>query len=396
MKEHNPNIPKSVLTRSVLWLMSVSACLVVANNYYNQPLLGIIAREFNVAEAVANRVATITLAGYATGLFFLVPLGDMFRKKQIILPNFILIIVSLLGFGFSRNITIMTVCGFFIGLSSVVPQMFVPFVAQISRPEEKNRNIGIVMSGLLTGILGSRIFSGIIGEYLGWREVFYIAAGLMFILLILIYLMLPDISPTFRGTYKALIKSVSSLVKECPELRLAAIRGALSLASFQVFWTTLTFHLEGPPFYAGSDIVGKLSIAGIGGVLAASFIGKIGGRLNKNTLIAFASLIMLISWSFFGFAGLTYSGLIIGIFFIDIGLQSIHITNQTIIFADKPEAANRLNTVYMTCYFAGGASGAFCGGKAWMYFGWTGVVLTGTLFIGVLLLLHLIHIMKIK
>jgi len=378
-----------VLTRSVLWLMSVSACLVVANNYYNQPLLGMIAREFDVSESAANRVATITLLGYAAGLFLLVPLGDMFRKKKIILLDFILIVTSLICFGISRNITVMTVAGFCIGLSSVIPQMFVPLAAQISRPEEKNINIGIVMGGLLTGILGARIFSGIIGEYMGWREVYFIAAGIMFILWILIFLMLPDIKPTFFGTYKGLIKSIVVLVKEFPALRLAAIRGALSLASFQAFWTTLTFHLEQPPFFAGSDIAGQLSIVGIGGALAATFVGRIAGRIDKNILITAASSLMLLSWFFFGLGGFTYAGLITGIFFIDIGLQSLHITNQTIIFADKPDATNRLNTVYMTCYFTGGSLGAYLGGKAWQYLGWNGVVATGGAFIIILLLLHL-------
>ncbi len=141
------------LTKGVLWLMTVSSCLVVANNYYNQPLLGDIAKEFGVSEAIANRVATATLFGYASGLFLLVPLGDMFQKKRLIIGDFILIILSLLAFTFSPNIIVMAVSGFFIGLSSVVPQMFVPLVAQLSDPKERSRNVGIVMSGLLVGIL---------------------------------------------------------------------------------------------------------------------------------------------------------------------------------------------------------------------------------------------------
>lgn len=148
--------------------MTIGAGLVVANNYYNQPLLGKIARELNVSESTANNVAMTTQIGYAAGLFLLIPLGDMFRKRKIIIIDFVLIMDSLLAFALSRNITTMIIASFFIGLSSVVPQMFVPLAAQLSDPKEKGKNVGMVMSGLLIGILASRIFSGVLGEYFGW------------------------------------------------------------------------------------------------------------------------------------------------------------------------------------------------------------------------------------
>ncbi|MFR9166732.1 MAG: MFS transporter [Dysgonomonas sp.] len=377
------------LSKGVLLLMTVSACMVVANNYYNQPLLGDIARQFNVPEETANKVATTTLLGYAGGLFLLVPLGDMFKKKKIVIVDFILIILSLLSFAFSTSIEMMMVSGFFIGLSSVVPQMFVPLAAQLSDPRERSKNVGIVMSGLLVGILGSRVFSGIVGDHYGWKTVYYIAAAAMVVLWILIILFLPDVKPTFFGTYKGLMKSMITLIKKRPDLRIAAVRGALSLASFQAFWTTLTFHLEREPFNAGSDIAGMLGIVGIGGAIAASLVGRVADRVNKNHLITAATLLMVFAWLFFGLWGFTYAGLIIGIFILDIGLQSIHITNQSIIFSRDENATNRLNTVYMTCYFVGGSLGAYVGGKAWAMYGWNGVVLTGGTLVVVLLALHL-------
>lgn len=396
MEDQQTNIQQARLTKTTLWLMTIGAGLVVANNYYNQPLLGKIARELNISEAMVNNVAMITQIGYATGLFLLVPLGDMFRKRKIIIIDFALIIVSLLAFAFSQNITTMLIASFFIGLSSVVPQMFVPLAAQLSDPKEKGKNVGMVMTGLLIGILASRIFSGVLGEYLGWREVYYIAAGIIFILWILVYFLLPDIKPTFTGSYWGLMKSISHYIKTVPSLRLASVRGALALGSFLAFWTTLTFHLERPPFFAGSDIAGELGAVGIGGALAASMVGRIADRVNKNTLISCAAILMILSWGIFGIWGFTYIGLIVGIFVLDVGLQSIHVSNQTIVFSTNPDATNRLNTVYMTSYFIGGSFGTFAGGKAWEHLGWNGVVLTGATFVTILLMIHLIFSKKMK
>jgi predicted MFS family arabinose efflux permease len=396
MSVQDSNTEKGTLSKNTLWLMTIGAGLVVANNYYNQPLLGKIARELNVSEATANNVAMITQIGYAAGLFLLVPLGDMFRKRKIILIDFLLIIASLLAFAFSQNITVMLVSSFFIGLSSVVPQMFVPLAAQLSAPEEKSKNVGMVMTGLLIGILGSRIFSGIVGEHLGWREVYYIGAGVLFVLWVLIFFLLPDIRPTFSGSYLGLLKSILYYIKTVPSLRLASVRGGLALGSFLAFWTTLTFHLERPPFFAGSDIAGELGIVGIGGALSAALVGRFVDKVNKNHLIACAALLILISWVVMGVWGFTYAGLIVGIFLIDVGLQTIHVSNQTIVFSTNPDATNRLNTVYMTSYFIGGSFGTFVGGKAWEYMGWNGVVLTGAAFVVIMLLIHLIFSRKIK
>ena len=378
------------LTKKLLWLMTIGACLVVANNYYNQPLLGDIARDFQVTEARANQVSTITIFGYAMGLLLLVPLGDKFDKKILISVDFILIILSLISFGLSENITMLMISGFVIGFSSVVPQMFVPLVAQLSDEKERNKNIGIVMSGLLIGILGSRTISGVLNQYLdSWRQVYFMASVVMFLLWLFILVLLPRIQPTFYGKYKELWMSIGKLIKGRPDLRIAAVRGGLSLASFQAFWTTLTFYLEQEPYNAGSDVAGLLGLVGIGGALSASYVGIVADKISNNMLILISTLLMILAWVFFGLWGASYVGLILGIFILDIGLQSLHVTNQTIIFSKNPEATNRLNTVYMTSYFVSGSLGAFLGGKAWELFGWNGVVVTGLTFVLILLFVHL-------
>lgn len=387
---------KSYLSKPVLWLMTVGAGLVVANNYYNQPLLGMIAKEFGESESATSNVAMFTQIGYAVGLLLIIPLGDMFKRKGIILIDFVFILLSLLVAALSPSLNILIIASFFIGLTSVVPQIFVPIAAQLSAPKDKDKNVGLVMSGLLVGILASRVFSGLLGDYLGWRDVFYIAAAIMIILGVLLAWLLPNMQPTFRGTYSQLMSSILYYTKTLPSLRLASLRGALGFGSFSIFWTTLTFHLEQPPFFAGSDIAGLLGLVGIVGAISASLVGAISGKVRKNILIAIACSMMILSWIIFGAGGGSYMGLIAGIVFLDMGLQAMHVTNQTIVFATHPEATNRLNTVYMVSYFIGGALGTFIGGKAWSLYGWTGVAAVGSLFVVLCLIVHLILANKEK
>lgn len=376
--------------------MAIGAGLVVANNYYNQPLLGVIAKELGESESATSKVAMFTQMGYAAGLLLIIPLGDMFRRKKIILIDFFFIILSLVVFALSKSLIVMLAASFCIGLTSVVPQIFVPIAAQLSRPEEKGRNVGIVMSGLLIGILGSRVFSGVVGEYLGWRNVFFIAAGLMIILAVLIAWMLPNMQPTFKGTYGQLMGSVIRYARSIPSLQLASLRGALGFASFSAFWTTLTFRLQEAPYFQGSDVAGSLGLFGIAGALAATLVGQASGKVNKNKLIAIATFLMIVSWGVFGMGDSTYIGIIVGIILLDMGLQAMHVTNQTIVLSSHPEAANRVNTVYMVSYFIGGSIGTFVGGKAWGAYGWNGVVFTGAFFVSLCLVVHLIISRKPK
>lgn len=365
------------LPKSVLWLMTIGAGLVVANNYYNQPLLGMIAHELGRSEATTSKIAMFTQMGYAAGLFLIIPLGDMFRRKKIILIDFVFIIASLLLFTFARSLEVMIVASFLIGLTSVVPQIFIPIAAQLSRPEKKDKNVAMIMSGLLVGILASRVFSGIVGEYLGWREVFLIATGIMVVMAISVAYLLPNVESTFKGTYLQLMKSIVGYVKELPSLRLAALRGGLAFGAFSVFWTVLAFRLEKAPYYAGSDIAGLLGIIGIVGAMGASLGGYLSDKMKRNTIIVLSSGTMIVSWAVFGFFDYTYFGLIIGIILLDLGLACLNVTNQFIVYSSHPEAANRLNTVYMVSYFVGGSLGTFLSGLAWTAYGWTGVVFVG-------------------
>lgn len=365
------------LPASLLWTLAIAAGISVANIYYNQPLLSMISHDLGISEFKANLIAMITQVGYAIGLLFIIPLGDMFQRKRIILVSFSILILSLLTIGLSPNIYIILPASFLTGMCSVMPQIFVPIASQFSKPEMKGRNVGIVISGLLTGILASRVISGLIGEYLGWRAMFFIAAILMLICSAVVIKVLPNITPTFKGKYIDLMKSLLLLIKEYPKLRIYSIRAALAFGSFLAMWSCLAFKMELPPFYAGSNIVGLLGLCGVAGALSASFVGKYVKQVGVKRFNNIGCALILFAWLLFYSGGNTYIGLIAGIIIIDIGMQCIQLSNQTSIFELSPKAANRINTIFMTTYFIGGSLGTFLAGTFWHWFGWQGVIGVG-------------------
>lgn len=381
------------LSNSLLYVMAVGAGLVVANNYYNQPLLNLMAKSFQVSEAAVSNIPLFTQLGYAFGLLFIIPLGDKFNRKKLILFDFIAIISSLLIAAISPSLLVLTIASFCIGFSSVVPQLFVPMAAQLAKPNDKGRAIGIVMSGLLIGILGSRSISGYVGEYLGWRSMYFIASGIMLLYALVLVFKLPSLTSDFKGSYVKLMQSLWKYFKAEPSVRLAALRGGLGFAGFSAFWTTLVFLME-DNFNYGSGIAGMFGILGIGGTLAATWAGKLSDKMNKNRLITIATLVMVLAWGVFEFSGNSIIGLVIGVIFIDMGLQSLHITNQNIIFSKNPEARNRINTIYMVGYFIGGALGTTTGAYAWQWFQWSGVASLGLMYTILILLVHLIFKQK--
>ena len=382
---------KRTLTPSVLWLMTISSGLVAANNYYNQPLLSIIAKDFKVSESEVGALAMLTQIGFAVGLLVVVPLGDLLKKKKIIVIDFGFIFLALIGMAFSQNILQLYIFSFLIGLCSVTPQIFVPMAASLSKPENRTKSIGLVMSGLLIGILGSRILSGFIGDIYGWRAMYFIAAGLMIVLWLLIILKLPEVYPEYKGTYPELMKSVFHFARTEPILQAAALRGGLVFASFSAFWTSLVFHLGNAPFFAGSTVAGAFGIIGIAGAMMAILTSNLAKKFPYFQLTTWFILFFILSWVVFYGAGYSYWGLIIGVIILDIGTQAIHIMNQSSIFALHPEAHNRLNTVYMTTYFIGGSLGTFLATLFWEYWQWNGVVLIGTGFGLLSLLVHFLY-----
>lgn len=369
--------------------MSTSAGLIVANLYYNQPLLHQIAVDYDVSESAVSNVALSTQLGYAFGLLFIIPLGDKVSNHKILQIDFLLMFISLIAAALSDSLFLLILSSFFIGFTSAVPQLFVPMAAQLSDDKGRGRAIGIVMSGLLIGILGSRVISGFVGEQFGWRIMYYIAAVLMLVLFFILRAKLPKLNPHFPGSYASLLKSILHYFKTEPELRVASLRGALAFAGLSAFWTTLVFLME-DNFGYGSTITGLFGLLGIAGALGATIVGKLSDKINKNRIIIFSAILLIVSWVVFLVSGYSIFGLVIGVILVDLGLQALHITNQNIIFSKNPEGRNRVNTVYMVSFFIGGALGTTLGAIAWETFKWTGVSVLGLVLSVLILLAHLL------
>lgn len=367
------------LPASILWTLAIVAGISVANLYYNQPLLNMIRQELGVSEFKTNLIAMITQIGYALGLLFIVPLGDLYQRKKIIITNFAVLIISLLAIALAPNIHIILIASLFTGICSVMPQIFIPIASEFSRPENKGRNVGIVVSGLLTGILASRVVSGFIGELFGWREMYHIAAAMMLICGIIVIRVLPDIKPTFTGKYSELMKSLYSLLKEYPQLRIYSVRAALSFGSFLAMWSCLAFKMGQAPFYASSNIIGMLGLCGIAGALSASLVGKYVKQVGVRRFNFIGCGLILLAWGLLFTGENTYFGIVAGIIIIDIGMQCIQLSNQTSLFELCPSASNRVNTIFMTTYFIGGSMGTFLAGTFWQAFGWHGVIFIGAM-----------------
>jgi predicted MFS family arabinose efflux permease len=382
------------LTTLILWTMTLATGLIVANIYYNQPLLSDIAATFHISNGEAGQIAMFTQIGYATGLLLIIPLADMFKRKRLMLIDLAFVVVALLLAASAQKVWILAVSSLLVGITSVIPQVLVAMAAHLAKPEERGRKIGVVMSGLLIGILLSRTISGFVGEQFGWRAMFYIAAGLMLVMWILIALIVPEVEPDYKGSYSSLMKSLITIAKEEPKLRLAAFRGALCFACFSAFWTTLVFLLREPPFNEGSAVAGAFGLVGAFGALAASFIGRLSDKANPNQLITYTLILLLLSFVIFFAFSHSLAGLIVGVILMDMGVQATHISNQAIIFSLNPNARNRINTVYMVSYFVGGSAGTFLASKIWGTYHWQGVCTIGIALSAIVLIVHLLSLTK--
>ena len=361
-------------------MMAIIAGLTVANCYYNQPLLELIRHNLGVTEQRANLITVITQIGYALGLCFIIPMGDLYSRKRIITINMTVAALMGLVIAVAGNIWLIWTASLLLGACSVIPQFFIPIAGQFSQPKDKSRNMGIILSGLLTGILASRVISGYIGDWLGWREMFLIAAAIMVICMGITLSMMPDMKRNYIGNYRGLMITVYEIFLYHPRIRLYACRAAFGFGSMMAIWSCLAFHLAQPPFNAGSDMVGMLGACGIAGAMAASGIGKLVPRFGIRKFSIFGAGMQIVAWGIALMFRDSYIGLIAAIILVDIGLQCQQLSNQSGCIQEIPQAANRVNTIFMTTYFIGGSLGTFSAGLAWSHINWLGVCLVGILF----------------
>jgi predicted MFS family arabinose efflux permease len=358
-------------------LMSFSVGVIVANIYYIQPLLSAIASTFRISVPQVGTVAMLTQLGAALGMFLFVPLGDTHERRRLIVSLVACESVCLALMAGAQSYLWLALASLGVGIAASTVHLIVPFAAQLASPARRGAAVGAVLSGLLFGILLARTFSGLLGAWMGWRAIYWIASIMMLLLAILIRLGLPQSKPTLKLSWPRLIHSAAVLVRTQPVLREAAVLSAILFCAFSAFWTTLVFFLETPPYHYGSGVAGLFGLVGAAGAICAPFIGHLADRYGARRNVLIAILLVLASFVVLYVFGKHMSGLIAGVILLDVGVQAGHVSNQTRIYGLLPEARSRLNMVYMICYFTAGAIGSFGGSVLWHHFAWTGVCALG-------------------
>jgi predicted MFS family arabinose efflux permease len=375
--------PTSALSRQLVFLMAASVGLAVACIYYSQPMLGIfVANSIGSAQEI-GWIPTLTQLGYAAGILFLAPLGDRYNRKTIILIKGSILAMCLLGFAASAGLPVMLITSLLIGVCATMAQDIVPAAASLAPENQRGKIVGTVMTGLLLGILLSRVISGFVADLLGWRYVFLIAAFSIIGCLFVIATGLPSFTPTTKLAYTDLIKSLFSLLGKYPALRTAALAQGLLSAGFSAFWSTLAVMLHAAPFHLSSSVAGAFGLAGAAGALAAPFAGKFADKLGAKHVVRFGTMITA------GFFLLMALGsqldfrlalivLVIGTVGFDLGVQISLIGHQTIVYSLDASARSRLNAVLLSGMFIGMSAGSAVGAVLLANWGWTAVTIFGT------------------
>lgn len=371
--------PQATLTPSLVLLMSVATGLSVACNYYVQPLLETVARTFHLSVNQAGFIVTTAQLGYAAGLLLLVPLGDMLERRGLIVGMSLLAAGGMVITALSPTLPIMLLGTVLTGLFSVVAQILVPLAATLAAPEKRGKVVGTVMSGLLLGILLARTVAGGLAQIGGWRTVYWVASGLMLLMALTLWRVLPRYQQSVSLSYGQLLKSIFSLYATTPLLRTRAIIGSLAFANFSVLWTSMAFLLASPPYGYSEGMIGLLGLVGAAGALAARQAGSLADKGKARLTTTAGLLIMLVSWAVTALGNHSLVALIIGIILLDLAVQGVHIINQSVIYRQMPEARNRLTAGYMTSYFIGGAAGSLVSATAYQHAGWLGVCAAGAL-----------------
>lgn len=361
-------------TKKLLFLLALGAGLGVANVYYLQPALQLIQLNLKISTTQAGLIPTLTQVGYAAGMFFLAPLGDTLPRRTLIIVKALLLSLALVLAGLAPNLQTLIFACIAIGLLSSIGQDFVPVAAQLSPELNRGQVVGIVTTGLLTGILLSRTLGGIVSEQYGWRSMQFIAAGLMLVVALMVRRGLPQLDAINPGTpYSALIRSLSRLWSEHRSLKLSIVTQALLASTLGAFWSTLAMVIAGPPYNQSAAIAGAFGIAGAAGACGAAIFGRLAD--TKGPLPAIRTGCLLVTISFTGMWLLPKSLLVlaVGTLLFDLGIMAALVSHQFVINSIDAQSRGRLNGLLMTGAMCGMAVGAAAGSVVWANSGWAGI-----------------------
>ena len=379
---------EATLSKRTILLMAVVTGVIVANLNFIQPIENLIAADFDISKAMVGTLAMVTQLGYAFGLLLIVPLGDIFDRYQLIQFMMVLSIFSLLLAFWAPNAGIFAVATALVGITSVAPQIIIPYAGYLAPALQRGRVLGIVLSGLLTGILLSRSFSGLLGSIMPWQDIYLVAAGIDLIFLVIVHYRLPQDARGHQDLrYWSVIGMLPKLFTSQRALRGSAINGFCLFGMSNVLWSTLAFYLAAT-YHLGSNVAGLLGLLGIAGVLAAPMIGNLVDQRSPRLTITLSMALSGIAFVIFWFGGHWMVGLILGIILLDLGTQFSQVSNQAIVQSLNRKLSSRNNSVFMFSYFLGGSIGTLAATWAWTHAGWLGVCGVAAAFLAVALLGH--------
>jgi len=375
--------PAETLPGPLVFTLAAGAGLSVASIYYSQPMLDIIGKQFNVGVGAVGMVPMLTQMGYALGILLLAPLGDRHDRRAIILIKGLLLVAALLLCGFSGGLNALLIASFATGLTATVAQDIVPASAALAPERSRGKTVGTVMTGLLVGILLSRVVSGVVAEYFGWRAMYWLAAALVLLISLALWRVLPRFTPGTSVSYPRLLLSLAHLWRHHQTLRRAALAQGLLSVGFSAFWSTLALMLS-DRFHLDSAVAGAFGLAGAAGAMAAPLAGSVADRIGPARVTIVGAGLVTVSFALmFLLPALPLPAqlalIVLSTIGFDLGVQATLVAHQTLVYSLAPEARSRLNALLFTVVFIGMATGAALGSLALARWGWNGVVTLATL-----------------
>ncbi|EGN97821.1 hypothetical protein SERLA73DRAFT_109064 [Serpula lacrymans var. lacrymans S7.3] len=349
-----------------------ASTFIVANLYYCQPLLIEFSKSFNVTYDEVSRIPTLVQAGYAIGLLLISPLGDLVRRRQLVLSLVLVSTCLTIGLTITSNLRVFEALCLLIGIVTVTPQILMPLAADLAPPERRASAISVVLSGLMLGVLIARVLAGVIGNFNSWRIVYYMAIGVQCLVLVGSYFILPDYPPKNRDlTYFKILYSMAKYAVTEPLVIQAALINIASSATFTSFWVTLTFLLGGPPYHYSTLVIGLFGLVGMLGV----FVGPLSGRLIDRLVPWYATLVatfMLVVFQGVQTAagGINVAAVILACFGLDVFRQMQQVSLATSVFSISSAARARLNAILILSLFIGQVIGTSVGTQVFTKYGW--------------------------
>ncbi|MEU1806116.1 MFS transporter [Streptomyces sp. NPDC019937] len=370
------------MSRGVVILFAVACGAAVANVYFSQPLLVTMGHNLDMSPALVGSVVTLTHVGYGLGLFFLVPLGDVTDRRRLVVAQLLLLVVALTVVATAPTAVILLAGMAATGLLAVVTQTLVAFAASLAPPAGRGRVVGLVTSGVVIGILLARTASGLMADLAGWRSVYLASASLTALLALVLSRVLPrhSATPSAALRYGQLLRSTVALFARERLLRLRALFGLLIFAAFSTLWSSVALPLSEAPYFLPHSAIGALGLIGVAGALAASVAGRLNDRGLSRRTTGIALALLTASWLPLAFTRGSLWALFAGVVLLDLAVQAVHVTNQTLIYALHPEAGSRLIGGYMVFYSIGSATGAIAATSLYTVAGWGAVCALGAAF----------------